>query len=98
MILFAIALGWGGYATAFWGYSLIKGYNLSVGQIMSPTSYYKGTWPPAQVSDTVIIPTKNSPTQAAGGGTSNPAPTNGACPPGYTYNPATKTCTPPEAM
>jgi len=45
----AIAMGiiWGGYSVTLWGYTLLKGYNLTFPQLVSPTGYYKGTaWPP----------------------------------------------------
>ena len=52
-----MGLVWLGYGLGLYGYSLIKGYDLSAGQVFSPVSYYRGKWPPPLVSDpTVIIP------------------------------------------
>lgn len=56
MIAIPLLLLWVGYATGFWGLSLIKGWNLSAKQIFSPTGYYTGKWPPAQAGNAVIIP------------------------------------------
>jgi hypothetical protein len=56
VIFIGFGLVWFGYSTMFWGYSLVKGYNLSLKQIVSPASYYTGTWPPKLAGNTVIIP------------------------------------------
>lgn len=56
MIAIPLLLIWAGYAAGFWGVSLLKGWNLSLKQIISPAGYYAGKWPPAQAGNTVIIP------------------------------------------
>lgn len=68
----SIGLLWAGYAVAFWGFCLIKGYNVSFVQIINPaniTAAGKTTplsssgaplvinaWPPQLASPTVVIP------------------------------------------
>jgi hypothetical protein len=56
MLVIGFSLSWIGYTLGFWGHSLIKGYNLSFKQIASPSSYYKGSWPPPLAGNSVIIP------------------------------------------
>jgi hypothetical protein len=56
MLVVGFGLSWLAYTIGFWGHSLVKGYNLSFAQIASPSSYYKGTWPPKLAGNTVIIP------------------------------------------
>jgi hypothetical protein len=74
MLVIGFGLGWIGYGLAFWGYSLVKGYNLSFSDIFSPTSYYKGTWPPGAAPNTVLIPNgKAGPTTAGTTGASTAA-------------------------
>lgn len=102
-----MALGWAGYALMWRGYSMVRGYDLSNSDIISPTHYYKGAWPPPPAGNATIFPTgstdnagastaaTNATTHNAGGTT---PPTKGACPPGYTYNPKTKLCVPPAGM
>jgi hypothetical protein len=55
----AVAMGllWGSYTLMFWGYTLIKGYDISIEQIVIPGKY-TGTWPPATTA--VSAGTSNS--------------------------------------
>jgi hypothetical protein len=57
----AVAMGllWGSYTLMFWGYSLIKGYDISIEQIVVPGKY-TGTWPPSTAA--VSSTTSNSQT------------------------------------
>jgi hypothetical protein len=89
-----IALGfgiiWVGYAVGMTGYCWVKGYDLSFREIVFPTGFYTGAWPPAKVTDpTVLIPTGSASSSSGGGGGgpavgSTTAPVAGKCPPGYT--------------
>jgi hypothetical protein len=106
VIVIGMGLGWVGYAMLFYGYSLVKGYDLSFSQVVSPKNYYKGSWPPAPAGNAVIFPsgkTVNASTASTNATTHNvagnttPSP-GGTCPPGYTYNPKSKKCVPPAAM
>ena len=67
MIAVGMGLVWLGYTAGLWGYSLLQGYNLSLGQLISPGGYYKGHWPPQKAGNTVIFPsgTKASLTSVA---------------------------------
>jgi hypothetical protein len=56
MLVIGFGLGWIGYTLAFWGYSLVKGYNLSFGDVASPVSYYKGSGWPSIAPNTVLFP------------------------------------------
>lgn len=56
MIAVALAVAWVAYSMGFGGWSLIKGWNLGFKQIISPTGYYTGKWPPAEAGDAVIFP------------------------------------------
>ena len=56
MVAIGMGLAWLSYSLGLWGYSLIKGYNLGAKQIVSPTAFYSGKWPPQQAGNTVIIP------------------------------------------
>jgi hypothetical protein len=98
VIVIGILLAYGGYTLGFWGYSLVKGYDVSFKEIISPTAYYKGAWPPPTAPDTVIFPaggssgsgasssggsgTGGKKTTSGSGGGGSTAPVNGKCPPG----------------
>jgi hypothetical protein len=94
-----MGLGWLGYALMWRGYSMVKGYDLSLSEIVSPTHYYKGAWPPPQAGNAVVFPTGKTQNATSSGtsGTTSPS-ASGTCPPGYTYNPTSKKCIPPESM
>jgi hypothetical protein len=47
---------WAGYATGLYGYSLVRGYNLTLAQMVSPVKWYQGKWPPAEAGNTQILP------------------------------------------
>jgi hypothetical protein len=66
MIIIGMALAWGGYAMVFYGYSLVRGYSITLSQVVSPTGYYKGSWPPALASGTSIFPGQSGGTGASG--------------------------------
>lgn len=51
-----MAVIWGSYSMLFYGYCLIKGYNISFLEVVSPVNYYKGGWPPPLFTDTGVIP------------------------------------------
>lgn len=48
----AIGMGllWAGYTLMFWGFSLVKGYDLGIADIVIP-GHYKGAWPPKLTVD-----------------------------------------------
>lgn len=61
----AVAMGliWAGYGITFWGWTLVKGYNISVSEIFIP-GRYKGSWPPPALSGNQTAAT-TSPAAAA---------------------------------
>ncbi len=56
MIAIAMALGWASYTLMLWGYTLLRGYNISLVQLVNPVHNYTGQWPPAAAGNSVIIP------------------------------------------
>ena len=60
MIAIPVFLLWTAYAMGMWGFSLLKGWNISLKQIISPVNYYGSQpnqpWPPDLAGNTVIIP------------------------------------------
>jgi hypothetical protein len=54
-----MGLGWLGYSLGLWGWALLRGYNVTLGQLMSPTHPYSGSWPPALMAPTQVIPGKD---------------------------------------
>lgn len=45
-----MGLLWLGYGVTFWGWSMVKGYQLSASDVFLP-GHYKGKWPPPMASD-----------------------------------------------
>lgn len=74
-----MAVLWGGYSMLFYGYCLIKGYNIGFLEIVSPVNYYKGGWPPPLFTDTGVIPKGQGANAAnpAGGAVQSGAPQPG---------------------
>jgi len=60
MVWIGMALVWGGYSVGLYGWSLVRGYNLTLAQMVSPTKWYSGQWPPAKAGNEQIIPTGNA--------------------------------------
>ena len=50
MIAIGMGIAWLGYSVSLWGWCLLKGYDVTLGQIMSPAHPYGSgksqTWPP----------------------------------------------------
>jgi hypothetical protein len=93
MVAVGMLLVWVGYSLGLEGWCLFRDYDVTLGQLMSPTHPYAGPWPPAKIPDTQIWP---GGTTAAGStstgaatipGTQEVTPTGGACPPGYQLGP-----------
>jgi Transglycosylase SLT domain len=57
MIAIGFGLFWLSSGFVMYGYSLIRGYDLTIGDIMSPTHFYTGKWPPPLAGNTQIFPT-----------------------------------------
>ena len=65
----AFGLGWLGYTVTLYGVALLKGWNITFGQMISPTKPYgsqKGqSWPPPQIGNTAVLPSDNAVSTAA---------------------------------
>jgi hypothetical protein len=57
VIAIGFGLFWVSSGFVLYGYSLIRGYDLTIGNIMSPTHFYTGKWPPKPAGNTQIFPT-----------------------------------------
>jgi len=81
---------WSGYSVGLWGWCLLRGYNVTLGQLMSPVHPYgsaKGqAWPPPLISSGSIFPSSSSAAGAAPPSSSSPPPAAAAPAPG-TANP-----------
>jgi hypothetical protein len=60
MVWIGMTLVWAGYSVGLYGYSLVRGYNLTLAQMVSPTKWYSGQWPPAKAGNEQILPTGNA--------------------------------------
>lgn len=60
MLAVGMLITWAGYSVSLWGWSLLRGYNVTLGQLMSPLHPYgsgKGqSWPPPLLPPDVIFP------------------------------------------
>jgi len=59
MVWIGFGLVWLGYGAGMYGYSLVRGYNLSGRQVFSPVGFYAGKWPPAKAGNEQILPSGN---------------------------------------
>lgn len=70
MLPAGMLLMWAGYSVSLWGWCLLRGYDVTLGQLMSPTHPYgsgKGQpWPPKLIGPDVIWPGGRSATTAGG--------------------------------
>lgn len=55
-----MGLGWLGYTITLYGVALLKGWDITFGQLISPTHPYGSRagqkWPPASLPSTVVVP------------------------------------------
>lgn len=58
MVAAGMGLLWAGYAVSLWGWCLLRDYDLTFGQLVSPTHPYAGKWPPAKIPPSQIWPGK----------------------------------------
>ena len=56
----AVVLGFTAYTVYSFGYIMIKGYNITLREWVTPLHPYSGTWPPATVPQGSIWPTTGS--------------------------------------
>lgn len=71
MLAAGMLLIWAGWSVNLWGYCLLRGYNVTLGQLVSPVHPYAGPWPPKLIPATQIWPGGASPA-APGLGAGNP--------------------------
>ena len=72
MVAVAFLLMWGGYGTGLFGWCLLRDYDVTLGQLMSPFHPYAGPWPPAQIPASQIWP-GGAPATASSSSTPTPA-------------------------
>lgn len=48
-----MGLLWGSYTLMFWGWTMVKGYSITLPQIVMPGDY-KGTWPPSAATASTV--------------------------------------------
>lgn len=69
---------WAGYSVSLWGWCLLRGYDVTLGQLMSPMHPYgsgKGEkWPPKRLPDDVIFPGRAAAASAAANAGASAAP------------------------
>ena len=56
MAAIGIALIWGGYAVSLWGFCLVRGINVTFGQLVNPVHVYSGAWTPGSIPATQVLP------------------------------------------
>lgn len=92
MLAVGMLLAWSGYSLGLFGWCLLRGYNVTAGQLMSPVHPYGSgknqPWPPPLLSPNVIFPGANtgassSTAGAAPGSSSPPKPAPGTSNPYY---------------
>ena len=67
----AFGLGWLGYTVTLYGVCLLRGWNISFGQLISPVKPYSGAWPPPAIPDTTVLPGQGT---SAGGSSPGSSP------------------------
>jgi hypothetical protein len=73
MVAVGFLLLWGGYGTGLFGWCLLRDYDVTLGQLMSPFHPYAGPWPPATIPASQIWP-GGAPASSTGSGSSTPTP------------------------
>jgi len=66
MVAVAFLLTWAGYALGDFGWCLFRDYDVTLGQLMSPTHPYAGPWPPPKIPAGQIWPGGQAVQTAAG--------------------------------
>lgn len=102
MAAIGIVLLLAAYGTGLMGYSLIRGYDMTLGSFWNPV--HPGTWNTQIYTGTAVFPAGKTQGTPAGTGQNSPPPTvsnpgkpfpsTGRCPKGYTYDPPTRKCWP----
>jgi len=88
MVAVAFLLLWGGYGTGLFGWCLLRDYDVTLGQLMSPFHPYAGPWPPATIPASQIWP--GAAPAAAAGASNTPTPAQAAAAAGKSSSIITK--------
>jgi hypothetical protein len=57
MVALGMGIVWAGWALGLYGFCLIRGYDVTLGQLVNPVNIYSGGWPPPFINDpSVILP------------------------------------------
>jgi hypothetical protein len=56
MVVIGFGLAFVSYTFGLYGWSLVRGYNLTLKQLISPTQFYTGKWPPGPAGNEQIFP------------------------------------------
>ena len=67
MIALAFGFAWLGYSYGLYGWCLLKGYDVTLHELMNPVHQYN-QWPPGQTPDNQIFPSAKDRTSGSGGG------------------------------
>jgi hypothetical protein len=62
-----MVLIWGGWSLGLFGWCLLRDYDVTLGQLVSPTHPYRGAWPPAKIPPGQIWPGGAPGSQASAG-------------------------------
>ena len=78
MLAVGMLITWAGYSLTLWGWCLIRGYDVTLGQLMSPAHPYGSgkdqPWPPPLIGPDVIFPGgRNTGASAPAPGPATPA-------------------------
>src|SRR5215472_5131127 len=57
MVVIGFGLAFVSYTFGLYGWTLVRGYNITLKQLVSPTQFYTGKWPPGPAGNTEIFPT-----------------------------------------
>jgi hypothetical protein len=68
VVAVAFMLVWLGYSQGLWGYCLLRDYNVTFGQLVSPVHPYAGPWPPPAIPAGNLWPGKAGAGGPTGGG------------------------------
>jgi hypothetical protein len=55
-----MVITWLGYTMASWGYCVLRGYNVTLGEWANPLAPYSGAWPPAALASNILLPGESS--------------------------------------
>jgi hypothetical protein len=75
MVAVAMGITWAGYTLTLWGYCLVKGYDITLSDLVNPVNVYRWPATPPPIPPTQILPTSKRKAAKSAGGHSAPAAT-----------------------